>query len=167
MIFDKKAECASDHSYSFINNFLTDNVLKLINIRAKYQSEVASLREDYEQYKASSAPFTQEYAKHMYELRNEAKEDARLKTWESGLEGKIAYTVIYGREAFYNIFKAQKQFEDLAKHKSFEQIAESASRTGGEDLGLKNPYIKCLIEASSSEESLIEMPYIDFNATAV
>jgi hypothetical protein len=120
------------------DKYVTENA----QIRYSYQDKVAELKDSYQARLDSGVKIDKDFAFEMFKARNVIKEMERTKMSKEDLSR------VEARNADKYGNKLSSDFDSLVKKgKSFEQIAESATRVGGEDLGLKSDMFKCFFAA--------------------
>ena len=122
--------------------FFSDIIIKDIFIRMDYESKVQEIHTKYEDKLSSNEEITEEFAKELFNARNDIKSIAK-----SNMPFYELY-LLQARNYFkYNNCDGPDFDYFINKGKIYAEIAESAGRTGGADLGLKSE----LYEFVSSE----------------
>jgi hypothetical protein len=129
--------------------FYKDQILSNAKIRYSYKDKVTQLEEKFQARIDSKQEIDEDYARELFEQRNEIKKIERKKMDPKDL------AILHDRnlKEYGNEEGPDFQYFRDVKKKSFAQIAESAGRIGGADLGLKSDMFKCLFNYYESENA--------------
>jgi hypothetical protein len=116
-------------------------IIQNAKIRASYKHEVAELAVKFQARLDSGIAIDDEFAREIFADRNKIKYIERSK-----MDSKSLEEIYHRNEKKYGDKHGPNFDYFVKKGKSFAEIAESAVKTGGEDLGLKTDMFKCLFD---------------------
>ena len=119
--------------------FFSDIIINDILIRMDYESKVQGIHTKYLDKLSSNEEITENFARELFNARND------IKSLEKSNMPFYELYVLETRNYFkYNNCDGPDFDFFIHKGKSYAEIAESAGRTGGADLGLKSELYECV-----------------------